>query len=378
MQKDETVGRVLLASLHQAIAEVLPARLEFYETWLKPSDLHQQTIGVSACLAVLSFLRREANVYDIVMARAGQYAAMWSFEEIGGLRRGFARALPHRMRARSASRLMRQMLRGLYPDTRVEIAWRGSTLFIDLQGSPFCTGPGAAHPVCGFYAGAIVAFFRLFNLDAAVRVSRCRASGARSCLLLVLIDAAHAVPGARTSSLGLASGPPEERIPEAAVQTVTAVTAAVTMSVEAESAVPEPPDARAPAPAQKVESPQAAPSPKAGAPAEAVTAEAHRAEPPQSAEPTQTSEPAPAGEPAPPSEPERVAEPIRLTEPARAAEPAPASASPRLDQAQIEAEWAQITTTGLARSEEEEEPGKASPAPSTGTERDPEAPWRRL
>jgi hypothetical protein len=35
---DSGVGRLLVASLHQSIAEELPSRLEFYEAWLHPRD----------------------------------------------------------------------------------------------------------------------------------------------------------------------------------------------------------------------------------------------------------------------------------------------------------------------------------------------------
>ena len=34
MSDDARIGRVLIASLHQAIADVLPTRLGFYENWL--------------------------------------------------------------------------------------------------------------------------------------------------------------------------------------------------------------------------------------------------------------------------------------------------------------------------------------------------------
>ena len=49
------VGRVLVASLHQAIADVLPSRLEFYEAWLNPSGLRDGRIGL-APLAALALL----------------------------------------------------------------------------------------------------------------------------------------------------------------------------------------------------------------------------------------------------------------------------------------------------------------------------------
>ena len=50
------IGRVLVASLHQAIADLLPTRLEFYENWLNVSGLREGTIGLAPLSAVLSFL----------------------------------------------------------------------------------------------------------------------------------------------------------------------------------------------------------------------------------------------------------------------------------------------------------------------------------
>ena len=382
MQKDETVGRVLLAGLHQAIAEILPVRLEFYETWLKPSDLHQQTIGLSALLAVLSFLRREDDAYGIVLARAGHYAAMWSFEELGGMRRAFVRALPRRMRVRATSRLMRETLRGLYPESRVEIAWRGSTLFVDLQGSPFCMAPEPTYQsVCGFYAGAIVAFFRLFNLDAAVRVSRCRAPGATNCLLLVLIDSAHAVAGARTSStLGLASAPPEKPVPEATMQTVTEMKAAMTMSVEVESVTALEP-VETPASERRTEhaeAAKAAPLVEAGSAAKAATAEPHVAE-------ASAAQAEPAPVPVPQAGP--ASAPGARAQPAPAPVPVPQPEAPqvergraepaRMDRAEIEAQWARIEAKEPATSEPKELK-HPKPTPPVETEGDAEAPWRRL
>src|SRR4026207_1139194 len=39
------IGRLLVASLHQAIADLLPTRLEFYEAWLNPTGLRDGRIG---------------------------------------------------------------------------------------------------------------------------------------------------------------------------------------------------------------------------------------------------------------------------------------------------------------------------------------------
>ena len=61
------IGRVLVASLHQAIADLLPGRLEFYENWLNPTGLRNGTIGLAPLHAVLSFLRQDDHVYPRVV-----------------------------------------------------------------------------------------------------------------------------------------------------------------------------------------------------------------------------------------------------------------------------------------------------------------------
>ena len=69
------VGRVLVASLHQAIGDILPARLGFYENWLSAKGMREGTIGVAPTYAVLSFLRQEGAAYQLITTRAGEYAA---------------------------------------------------------------------------------------------------------------------------------------------------------------------------------------------------------------------------------------------------------------------------------------------------------------
>ena len=60
---ESRIGRILVASLHQAIADLLPTRLEFYENWLNSSGLREGTIGLAAISAVLGFLRTEGEAY---------------------------------------------------------------------------------------------------------------------------------------------------------------------------------------------------------------------------------------------------------------------------------------------------------------------------
>ena len=79
------VGRLLLASLHQAITEVMPTRLEFYETWLSTSAMRDGRVGRGALAAALSFLRGEGVQYAATVSLAGQLAAAWT---VAGCRSG--------------------------------------------------------------------------------------------------------------------------------------------------------------------------------------------------------------------------------------------------------------------------------------------------
>ena len=89
--RDPRIGRVLVASLHQAIADITPTRLEFYENWLSSEGLREGTIGLAPS-AVLSFLRRRAR-QNQTMARAGEYAADWTVSSMSNLKRRLISAL---------------------------------------------------------------------------------------------------------------------------------------------------------------------------------------------------------------------------------------------------------------------------------------------
>jgi len=84
---ETSIGRLLVASLHQAIADLLPTRLEFYEEWLTPAGLRDGRIGLAPLAAVLSFLRREGKAYQLVSARAGEYTAEWVFADLSSFMR---------------------------------------------------------------------------------------------------------------------------------------------------------------------------------------------------------------------------------------------------------------------------------------------------
>ena len=113
------IGRVLVASLHQAIADLLPTRLEFYENWLNVSGLRDGTIGLAPLSAVLSFLRTEGDAYSLITARAGEYAADWTINTVPPFERRLIRALPAgAAAARGACACRARLVRSTYPGSR--------------------------------------------------------------------------------------------------------------------------------------------------------------------------------------------------------------------------------------------------------------------
>ena len=183
------VGRFLVASLHQAIAEILPDRLEFYENWLSVSGLREGTIGLAPLLAVMSFLRGEGDLYARVVGRAGEYAAEWTVNNLPGLERRLMRALPLSLRARAALRTARTLVRATYPGSRAIVHVRKDTASVDLRGSLFCeVREASVQPLCGFYAAAITRVLKLFAVPGEAHVEACRASRATpGCLMSIVV-----------------------------------------------------------------------------------------------------------------------------------------------------------------------------------------------
>ena len=186
------IGRVLVASLHQAIADVLPDRLEFYENWLSAAGLREGRIGLGPLFAVLSFLRGEGDAYNLITARAGEYAADWTVGSISAFERRVVRALPVPLRARFALRTAGSLVRATYPGSRAIVRLKRGTASIDLRGSLFCeVREATVLPLCGFYAAAIARVLQQFALRADAHVNECRASGGRKgCLLRVVLSSA--------------------------------------------------------------------------------------------------------------------------------------------------------------------------------------------
>jgi V4R domain-containing protein len=182
------IGRLLVASMHQAIADLLPTRLEFYEAWLNPAGLRDGRIGLAPLAAVLSFLRQEGEPYRFVAARAGEYTAEWWVADLHAFKRNVIKAAPPGLRVHLVMRLARSMIRSTYRGSRAVVRWRKGKGAVNIRGSIFCeVRERVEQPLCEFYASAIRRLLLLFSLDADVGTEQCRATGDGQCLMVVLV-----------------------------------------------------------------------------------------------------------------------------------------------------------------------------------------------
>lgn len=188
--RDAGVGRVLVASLHQGIADVLPARLNFYESWLDAEGLREGKIGLAPLYAVLSFLRQEGEAYGKITTSAGEYAAEWTVESMGSLERSMLKRAPDSLRARLVLRLANRLVQSSYRHGRLVFKMRKGTATLDLRDSVFCdVREPVGHALCRFYTAAFARLFKLFDVPANIEVKSCRATGSPACAMTVTINA---------------------------------------------------------------------------------------------------------------------------------------------------------------------------------------------
>lgn len=188
--REAGIGRVLVASLHQGIADILPTRLDFYENWLNAEGLREGTIGLAPLQAVLSFLRQEGEAYFIITQRAGEYAADWTVESMPPVQRALIRAAPAWVRSRLLLAMARRLVRSSYKGSRAIARLRKGSARIDVRASIFCGGvrEPVAHPLCGFYAAAFTRLLALFNMPAKTDVVACRGTGETTCVLAIALN----------------------------------------------------------------------------------------------------------------------------------------------------------------------------------------------
>jgi hypothetical protein len=195
---DAGIGRLLIASLHQGIADVMPARLPFYEHWLTPPGLKNAKFGLAPLHAVLSFLRLEGRAtYDQTMIRAGRYTADWAYLELGSVTRALARTLPPTLRARWALSLSRRVVKQTFRGSSARVHLRRGAGRMDIQGSIFCELRGAGEwPMCVFYCAVVEHFVQHFDIDVEVHLGECKAAGGGRCRMIVTILGARAAQAA--------------------------------------------------------------------------------------------------------------------------------------------------------------------------------------
>jgi bacteriochlorophyll 4-vinyl reductase len=186
--REAGIGRVLVASLHQGIADILPTRLDFYENWLNAEGLREGTIGLAPLHAVLSFLRQEGDAYQMITSRAGEYAAEWTVASMAPIQRAVIRAAPSWVRVRLLMGLARRLVRNSYQGSRAISRMRRGTARVDVRASIFCTvREPASHPLCGYYAAAFTKLLAIFNMRARTDVIACRGTGKPTCVLKVAL-----------------------------------------------------------------------------------------------------------------------------------------------------------------------------------------------
>lgn len=190
--RESGVGRVLVASLHQAIADVLPMRLSFYESWLTPEGLRDGSIGLAPLYAVLSFLRQEGEVYAEVMRKAGEYAAEWTAMSSASPGR-FVRWLPGFARRRMLLRKASAVVRMSYAANDATWRIRRAVARVELRRSVFCdVREPVGYSLCVFYAAVFERTMMLLGQPATVSVESCRGAGDPGCVLAVTFSRAAA------------------------------------------------------------------------------------------------------------------------------------------------------------------------------------------
>ncbi len=196
------IGRVLVASLHQAITELLPLRLEFYESWLNPDGLRLGTIGLAPVQAVLSFLRQEGAVYGQVTRRAGEYAAEWTVASQRPTSRAVIGSMPLWLRSRAVLRIARRTIRATYGSSRAAFQLRKGRGHLDVTGSVFCSvRDTSSEHLCGFYEAVVVKLLALYDVPGVVRLDQCRAVGDPLCRLDLTVASRRQPSASRLASL---------------------------------------------------------------------------------------------------------------------------------------------------------------------------------
>jgi len=184
---DAVIGRMLVASLHQAIAEILPERLEFYESWLNSKRMRSSRVTLGGMRAVFSFLRQEDGQYDAVMRRAGVLTAQWTVDGLSPFRKTWLRRLPWRFRVRAACRLAAHIASATWVGAKARVRWQRGTGQLALQPSLFCdVRTSSETALCAYYGSVVIEIGRVLDVELTTSVEACQArAGQGHCTIAI-------------------------------------------------------------------------------------------------------------------------------------------------------------------------------------------------
>jgi hypothetical protein len=187
---DAGISRLLIASLHQGIADISPTRLDFYENWLSPTGMRDGRMGLAPLGAVLSFIQREEPPADQdIVSHAGRCAAAWAFDSLPRLRKRLIAKLPASLRLRAALGLGRAVVVDTISRSKVAVhASSGQrTIVIRSPLFEYLREPSSS-PMRGYYAAAYTECLRLCEVEGVVTVD----GSARGCQLTLAMDTTRA------------------------------------------------------------------------------------------------------------------------------------------------------------------------------------------
>ena len=194
--REAGIGRVLVASLHQGIADILPTRLEFYENWLNAEGLRDGTIGLAPLLrgAELPAPGRR-GVPDRSRRAPASTPPSGPCESMPPLERALITAAP-RVAAQPAAAAARAAPRAqqLPRQPRARRGCGAGRRSVDLRASIFCTvrEPVAAPALRLLRGGVHAAAGAVRHRGAAPRSSRAAAPASRPASLQVAPSAGPA------------------------------------------------------------------------------------------------------------------------------------------------------------------------------------------
>jgi hypothetical protein len=174
---DAGIGRLLIASLHQGIADVSPTRLDFYENWLSPTGLRDGRMGLAPLGAVLSFMQREEPPADrLIPSHAGACASAWAYDGTSAFRKALIGRLPPGLRTRAALGLGRALVLETISRSKVTLRLGQGEGLIEIRSPLFeYLREPSATPMRVFYASAYTECLKLCGVNGLVQVSDAQA-----------------------------------------------------------------------------------------------------------------------------------------------------------------------------------------------------------